>query len=121
MGKERFRLCAAIARHVVTHARPLRIEWRHRGGFYISQSGRVAVVSGMRGTTGSGSRRKAAARAFSLYGPSYSQGGRPTVSPPPCRNRATKRQSWVEKLTQYTLHIPAPGQPVQGGAASGLF
>lgn len=68
LARSRFRACTTVARQLVKLRRPARMEWRHRGGFYINEGGQVAVVSGMRGTTGEGARRKAAARAFSLYG-----------------------------------------------------
>lgn len=68
-ARARFRACATLARFIAVRNRVRRIEWRHRGGHYITENGHIAVVSGMDGTTGRGPRRSAAARAFSLYGP----------------------------------------------------
>lgn len=68
-ARQRFHACSTFVRFIASKCRIKRVEWRHRGGFYITENGQVAVVSGMRGTTGNGERRRAAARAFTLYGP----------------------------------------------------
>lgn len=87
LARQRFHACATLARFFAVRHRTKRIEWRHRGGFYITENGRIAVVTGMRGTSGQGARRKSAARAFSLYGPDM-----------PDRGTGPKRRRWIPRF-----------------------
>lgn len=104
-AKARFRLCADVAREIATSCPPSRIEWRHRGGFYISEGGQIAVVSGMRGTSGLGARRKAAARAVSLYGhDARRRGARKAKAVLPFRIGGHGRRSLPVKLAQYAVN-----------------
>jgi hypothetical protein len=103
-ARRRFHACAAAVRRLVAEARPRRIEWRHRGGFYISEAGQIAVVSGMPGTSGDGARRKAAARAFALYGHDATRARPATRRPRAFRIGGDTRQSTPVKLAQWALN-----------------
>lgn len=104
-ARSRFRTCADAARALAKMFPPKRIEWRHRGGVYITQAGKIAVVSGMRGTTGQGARRKAAARAFSLYGTTGPRSAPRPAAPPVFRIGGNHvERPLPEKLAQWSLN-----------------
>lgn len=103
-AKARFQMAALAAREIAALSPPKRIEWRHRGGFYITEGGQIAVVTGMRGTSGLGARRKAAARVFSLYGPGSGRYRQQMRRALPFRIGGRDIRSKPEKLAQYAIN-----------------
>ncbi|SFP49776.1 hypothetical protein [Tranquillimonas alkanivorans] len=73
MAKTRFRVCADIVRHFILNIPASRVEWRHKGGRYITEPGRETVVE--RPTvrrfepSGTTARRRAAQRAQTMAVP----------------------------------------------------